>query len=286
MKNRRYIIIMLLAIQALWSSCAKDKFEDSIYDIVDPNLDELALWVRDSFVIPYNIEVLYRWEDMETDMSHNLVPPTRSYVQRFLQMVKGCFFDTYVHLVGKDMMNPVFPKQLLLLGTKAFSSDGTAVSGTADAGKKIVLYGVDEYYSRSKSRDTIQQYVHVMHHEFTHILNQQKAYPLAFKKITPASYTVSWFNESESSALSAGFVTPYAMAEPDEDFAETFSTYVDHSEVEWNNLLSRAPDSGRTLIQKKVEVIRTYMDESWHIDMDALRALIQESIHNVATGNY
>jgi substrate import-associated zinc metallohydrolase lipoprotein len=286
MKSRHYTAIALLAVLALWNSCARDKFEESIYEIVESPADELSAWIRDTFVIPHNIEVLYRWEDMETDMSHNLVPPTYSRVQRFLQMVKLCFIDTYVDLVGKDVINPVFPKQLLLLGTKAFSSDGTAVSGTADAGKKIILYGVDDYYSRYKSRDTIQQYVHVMHHEFTHILNQQKAYQLAFKKITPASYTVSWFNESESSALGAGFVTPYAMAEPDEDFAETFSIYVDHSEAEWNSLLSRAPASGRALIQKKLEVIRTYMEESWHIDMDALRALIQAAIHKVETGNY
>jgi substrate import-associated zinc metallohydrolase lipoprotein len=286
MKKVCYIIIMLLGMQALWSSCAKDKFEDSIYEIVEPRLDELALWVRDSFVVPYNIEVLYRWNDMETDMAHNLVPPTQSRVQRFLQMVKLCFIDTYVRLVGKDVVNPVFPKQILLLGTGAFSSDGTIILGTADAGKKVVLYNVDEYYFHSSSRDTIQRYAHTLHHEFTHILNQQKAYQLAFKKITPSSYTVSWINESDDSALSAGFVTPYAMAEPDEDFAETFSCYVDRSAAEWNTLLSRAPESGRALIQKKVEVVRTYMDEAWNIDMDALRDLIQQAMHDVANGNY
>jgi substrate import-associated zinc metallohydrolase lipoprotein len=283
MKQRYYIIILLALLS--WGACTEEKFEDSIYDIEEPRLDELATWVRDSFVIPYNIEVLYRWEDMETDMSHSLVPPTHGYVQRFLWMVKSCFVDTYVSLVGKDVVNPIFPKQLLLLGTPAFSSDGTITLGTADAGKKIILYDVDGYYSHYKSRDTIQKYAHTMHHEFMHILNQQKAYALAFKKITPASYTVSWFNESESSALSAGFVTAYAMAEPDEDFAETFSTYVDHSADEWNALLSRAPAAGRTLIEKKLEVVRTYMDESWHIDMDALRALIQQAINDVATGN-
>ncbi|MDR2131154.1 MAG: putative zinc-binding metallopeptidase [Odoribacteraceae bacterium] len=286
MKNKRYIIITLLALLALGSSCGREKFEKSIYDIVEPRLDELAQWVRDSFVTPYNIEVLYRWEDMETDMSHNLVPPTQSRVKRFLQMVKISFIDTYVRLVGKNVVNPIFPKQLLLLGTGAFSSDGTISLGTADAGKKIILYNVDEYYSHSKSRDTIRKFVHTMHHEFMHILNQQKAYQLAFKKITPASYTISWFNESETSALTAGFVTPYAMAEPDEDIAETFSNYVDHSQTEWDNLLSRAPASGRALIQKKVEMVRTYMEEAWHIDMDALRDLIQQSIQEVASGNF
>jgi substrate import-associated zinc metallohydrolase lipoprotein len=281
MKKILYIIIAFLAC-----SCAKEKFEDSIYEITEPQLDELATWVRDSFVTPYNIEILYRWEDMETDMSHNLVPPTHSRVQRFLQMVKLTFIDTYVQLVGKGVVNPVFPKQILLLGTPAFSSDGTETLGTADAGKKIILFDVDDYYLHFKSSDTIRRYVHVLHHEFTHILNQQKAYQVAFKKITPGSYTVSWFNVSDEDALNAGFVTPYAMAEPDEDFAETFSIYVDRTEADWNRLLSGASESGRALIQKKVEVVRTYMEESWKIDMDALRALIQQAMNNVSTGNF
>jgi substrate import-associated zinc metallohydrolase lipoprotein len=286
MKKILYIVIAFLGIQALWSSCAEERFEESIYDIVEPRLDELSLWVRDSFVYPHNIEVLYRWEDMQTDMSHNLVPPTQSRVQRFLMMVKTCFINPYIKLVGKDVVNPIFPKQLLLLGTGAFSSDGTVVIGTADAGKKIVLYDVDEYYLHAKSRDTIRKYSHTMHHEFGHILNQQKAYQLAFKKITPGSYTVSWFNESDSDALAAGFVTPYSMAEPDEDFVEIFSTYIDHSQAEWDTLLSGASASGRALIEKKVEIVRTYMEESWHIDLDALRALVQQAIATVESSNY
>lgn len=286
MKRICYIIIVLLSVQTLWSSCAKDKFEDSIYDIPEPRLSELDVWLRDSFVTPYNIEVLYRWEDIETDMTHNLVPPTQSRVQRFVQMVKLCFIDTYVQLVGINVVNPVFPKQILLLGTGAFSDDGAIILGMAEAGKKVVLYNVDEYYFHSTSRDTITSYVHTLHHEFTHILNQQKVYPLAFKKITPSSYTVSWQNESDENALTAGFVTPYAMGQPDEDFAETFSCYVDRSAAEWNSLLNAAPADGRALIQKKLEVVRTYMEEAWQIDMDALRALIQQAIHNVETGNY
>ena len=36
-----------------------------------------------------------------------------------------------------------------------------------------------------------------------------------------------------------------------------------------------AGEEGRAIIQEKLELIRTYMKESWNLDIDALRAAVQ-----------
>ena len=83
--------------------------------------------------------------------------------------------------------------------------------------------------------DTMTQYYfHTLHHEFTHILNQKIPYDRSYDLITESGYVSgNWYMNSDKAAHQAGFVTPYAMAEPVEDFAEMLSKYVTVSESEW-----------------------------------------------------
>lgn len=286
MKRVLYSIIILISFQALWMGCSENaKFDDTIYDIKDPVWNEVDKWIFENYVEPHNIEVLYRWKDIETEANKNLIPAKMDTIVPFLKMVKHGWIDTYLELCGDEVMNPIFPKQIMLLGSAGWNEDGTKTQGTAEGGKKVVLYELEVY--DPKDRENVLHYIRVLHHEFTHILNQKKEYSLAFKQITPNSYSATWTGNSESTARSLGFVTPYAMAEPGEDFAEVVAEYVTNTPESWEKLLSGvSSEAGRGFILKKLDMVRTYLDESWGIDIDKLRSLVNNAINDVVQGNY
>ena len=65
------------------------------------------------------------------------------------------------------------------------------------------------------------------------------------------------------------------MVEPREDYAELYSQYIVDTDEDWNRKMRLAGEEGRAIIQEKLELIRTYMKESWNLDIDALRAAVQ-----------
>jgi substrate import-associated zinc metallohydrolase lipoprotein len=305
------IYAMALTVSLVYlSSCNNDEISSrSIYDTggEEEPLNKVGQWILDSFVKPYNIEVMYRWSDYETDMTKDLTPPTEDTVVPFLKVVKKVWMDVYEELAsvpaegisGGDVMKPVFPKQLLLIGSEAFNDDGSAVMGAAEGGRKITLTALDLFnpkfmtslsggktqndYGRALNEDN---YIHTLHHEFCHILNQKKDFPITFQEITSSSYTAQWTSETRAGARTLGFVSPYAMAAPGEDFAETLSMYIINTPERWNAQFNVANNAGVPLIAQKLGLVRTYMLENWGIDLDVLRELTLKAIDDVENGNY
>nr|MCR5519022.1 hypothetical protein [Bacteroidales bacterium] len=87
------------------------------------------------------------------------------------------------------------------------------------------------------------------------------------------------------------------QSEHREDFAELLSEYIVHSPEWWEAQLAQAntetaqvrkenPDApnGRDVIKTKIEIVRTYMSESWGIDIDVLRDIIGRRLNDVETG--
>jgi substrate import-associated zinc metallohydrolase lipoprotein len=244
-------------------------------------LSETGRWVYDNFVVRYNIEVIYEWRDGETNQSLNLIPPREQDVVPFMRMLHTGWMMPYIELCGEAQMKPIFPKQVQLFGSGGYSNS-TKVQGTAEGGKKLILYDLDNY--RSGVREDVKNYIRIMHHEFGHLLNQWKDYPLSFKSITPDVYTQTWYNES--AFLNKGFVSAYAMVEPDEDFVETLAQYVTDTPAEWAELLAGASAAGLLKIENKLATVRTYMEENYGVDIDLLRALVTQRIDDVTQGNY
>lgn len=118
-----------------------------------------------------------------------------------------------------------------------------------------------------------------MHHEFTHILNQKTPYDTSFDQITESGYkSGDWYNVTDHNAHIAGFVTPYAMSEGKEDFAEMMAGYVTMSAKDWEAILEDAGDTklsdnltARQAIEQKLQIVRNYMQTSWGFDIDDLR---------------
>src|SRR5690606_1456793 len=114
-------------------------------------------------------------------------------------------------------------KQYVLFGSVLYNSNNSVVLGTADAGRQVTLYDVNNFNVYDVNSDNgVKSKLRTIHHEFTHILNQNVIIPTEFVEVTKADYYSDWTNSqnTETVAKSLGFVSRYARMVYTEDFAE------------------------------------------------------------------
>jgi substrate import-associated zinc metallohydrolase lipoprotein len=182
-------------------------------------------------------------------------------------MLKTVWIDPYIRIAGLDFFNSLTPKQLLLVGSEAWNSS-TRTVGTAEGGRKIVLYEIDHFDTTNRTR--LIRYMKTIHHEFTHICNQTKRYDPDFEKIATDGYRgADWHNESDQVSYDKGFITPYATASPAEDFAEMVGVMLTHTYAEWNDILDNKPTTvvGKETLRKKETMVLNYYKDVWGFDI-------------------
>lgn len=276
-KNIYAILLAFVASFALMSCSDDDPSSESIFPTTSPKRDAFDKWLLENYTFPYNVEMKYKMEDIESDMKYHLVPADSAKTAKLSIIMKYLWFDAYNEVVGPDFIKENMPRTIHFIGSPAYNSEGTMVLGTAEGGLKITLYMVNSLDDKTlKNYDTMNKYYfHTLHHEFTHILNQKIPYDQSFKLITESGYVSGdWYTISDKTAHQAGFITPYAMVEPLEDFAEMLSNYVTMSQSEWNAILADAGTTGAASISAKLDIVRNYMQESWNVDIDKLRAAV------------
>ncbi len=278
MKKNIYAILLAFVASFALMSCSDDEpSSESIFPTTSPKRDAFDKWLLENYTFPYNVEMKYKMEDIESDMKYHLVPADSAKTAKLSIIMKYLWFDAYNEVVGPDFIKENMPRTIHFIGSPAYNSEGTMVLGTAEGGLKITLYMVNSLDDKTlKDYDTMNKYYfHTLHHEFTHILNQKIPYDQSFKLITESGYVSGdWYTISDKTAHQAGFVTPYAMVEPLEDFAEMLSGYVTMSQSEWNAILADAGTTGAASISAKLDIVRNYMQESWNVDIDQLRAAV------------
>ena len=276
-KNIYAILLTFVASFALMSCSDDDPSSESIFPTTSPKRDAFDKWLLENYTFPYNVEMKYKMEDIESDMKYHLVPADSAKTAKLSIIMKYLWFDAYNEVVGPDFIKENMPRTIHFIGSPAYNSEGTMVLGTAEGGLKITLYMVNSLDDKTlKNYDTMNKYYfHTLHHEFTHILNQKIPYDQSYKLITESGYVSGdWYLIPDKTAHQAGFITPYAMVEPLEDFAEMLSGYVTMSQSEWNAILADAGTTGAASISAKLDIVRNYMQESWNVDIDQLRAAV------------
>lgn len=276
-KNIYAILLAFVASFALMSCSDDDPSSESIFPTTSPKRDAFDKWLLENYTFPYNVEMKYKMEDIESDMKYHLVPADSAKTAKLSIIMKYLWFDAYNEVVGPDFIKENMPRTIHFIGSPAYNSEGTMVLGTAEGGLKITLYMVNSLDDETlKDYDTMNKYYfHTLHHEFTHILNQKIPYDQSYKLITESGYVSGdWYLISDKTAHQAGFITPYAMVEPLEDFAEMLSGYVTKSQSEWNAILADAGTTGAASISAKLDIVRHYMQDSWNVDIDQLRAAV------------
>jgi len=296
-KNILFIVPMMLMALGL-TSCEKDEIKaESVITADSYTQNDFDKWLEANYINPYNIDFKYRYEEIESDYNYYTVPADMKNSIMMAHILKHLCLDTYDEVAGVEFTRQNFPKMFYLIGTWEYRNNGTYVLGTAEGGKKILLAGINFLSQYVNSVESLNYYyIKTIHHEFTHILNQTKEYTPDFKQITGSSYVAdSWSEEPfNTNYLKRGFISAYAQMEDREDFAEMLSEYVTHSPAWWENQLDAAngiydsreqgTTTGAALIQMKLDVARAYMNDSWGIDIDNLRDVIQRRQREVASG--
>ena len=267
MKKLIYSIPLILAALAAWS-CQRDLIEEeSVIKDSTVEMNDFDRWLEVNFLKPYNIEFKYRYALNESDMGFYTVPADVNSSIIYAHLVKYLCIDTYDEIAGVTFTRSYFPKMFFLIGTWEYRNNGSIVLGTAEAGKKIMLAGVNElplvldYYEGAELDDYLNTYyIKTIHHEFTHILNQTKDYPTEFKTLTPNDYVQDAWNDAlyRGKNLPLGFISNYARKEDREDFAELLSMYVTNTPAQWAAWMEAAsvdeegnPASGADIITSK-----------------------------------
>lgn len=365
MKKYIYSLMLTAGLAAGFVSCSEDEIEGTIFDtteeVLDPNSFTYALdkFAEENFLVPYNMRFLYRIEDIETDMTYNLVPATYEKSIEMAALMKYLWLDVYKENVpDKAFLAKYAPKMLQLLGSPAYNpTSGTETVGLAESGVKISLYKVNEL-DVNNIEDLNEDYFKTMHHEFSHILHQTKVYPESFQEISIGNYDgFGWQDRADVEARTLGFVTPYGSSGVSEDWVETIANYIVKNDTEWNKILEDAkydyeretvktedfnandptiawyepvtavdgsiieyevvyysvsrdengdpiwntdPETGEqtlvyvenddvdgpAVIEQKLEMCKTWLKESFSIDLDVIRQAVQERQYLMENGEY
>lgn len=281
--KKLYIINLLALVLFAFSACKKDEKLSTNLDAIDQNnLPKTALdkWLDANFVVPYNIEVKYRWDPFELNLSKDMVPPLEDQVEPAMQTVTDVWIKPYEKVGGADFMKLNAPKQFVLVGSPEFNDDGTITLGTAEGGRKIVLYVIN--YFDHTNPGNVKQMIQVIQHEFTHILNQKAAVDPAFSLITKADYTANWYNFGLDEARSLGFITQYSRDNPVEDFAEMVANMLMMGSYEYNNIVNALPADPQTKLRAKEQIVVTYFKSAWNIDFYELQRQVQAAVQATA----
>lgn len=276
----KYLQLALLLIVLLGvTSCSEDKLGSSVITIPEEPTSPIDTWIRGEITNPHNVEILYKWKDVETDLGKNLVPPREDVVLPFLEVIKKVWIDVYVEIAGKDFFNRLTPKQILLIGSANFNNDGTITQGTAEAGRKIVLYEVNDFTTENLPK--FLRFFHVIHHEFAHITHQNVMFDESiYGNITPGGYRSDWQNETDAIAKSQGFISQYARLNPNEDFVEMVATMLTTTREQWDATIDGAGAGTEALRTKEEFVVSYYMTE-WNIDLYKFQERMAEVIAEV-----
>lgn len=307
---KRVIIGLLGMLTIGFISCRKKDIPDniSINGLGGDVWQKTALdkWLYDSITSPYNIEMKYKWDMTEFDFVFTLVPPREDVVIPVTQSVLRLWIDTYNKAAGTNMfMKQYAPKQVVLSGSPALNKDGSGVAGLAEGGLRILLFSMNTYNSKNRAR--VEEMAQLIHHEFTHILNQKKAYPPSFEKITADAYLPGSWNQVNATTdppFRYGYVSNYGRSQPGEDIAEIVAWMLvwgkdgyekriadflasrpaknaGESDVDYNirigPILAKNKDGIAKLRQKEALIVQ-YFKDSYKLDLYYLQTLVQESI--------
>lgn len=251
----------------------------------------LDTWLYDNMVVPYNIEVKYRFDRYELALEKTLTPPREDKIIPVMEMIKKTWIEPYEQIAGPTFIKKLSPKQFVLVGSPEYNSNGTITLGTAEGGRKIVLFLINNFDKANKP--VVKEMLHTIHHEFGHILHQNIMYPEEYKRIT-TSYTASWNDFSLADARSRGYITEYARSNPDDDFVEMLSIMLIEGRTNFNALVNGVvlPDpadptktvpntTAQAALRQKEQVLVRYFKESWNIDIYALQARAETAINSL-----
>jgi substrate import-associated zinc metallohydrolase lipoprotein len=296
--NTQKIVFFFCIIFSL-ASCKKESLGD-VENIPGLGGDTWATspidtWINDNLTVPFNIAVKYKWDQFELSLNKTLVPPKEDKIIPVLSAVKKVWIDTYIAETDSLFMKKYVPKFFALCGSASWNTDGTITLGTAEGGRKVVLYVLNDFRTKAMSgfvpsdSFNIKQMFHTIEHEFGHILHQTVMYPQAYKSISVGFYTSNWNNVSDRDANRDGFVTAYAESAPDEDFVEMIAMMLVEGKGGFDAIVNSIPAGTSTnnvtqaqaisRLRQKEAIVVSYFKNTWGIDFYSLQTRVRAQVN-------
>lgn len=280
-------LLYILAILLTFNSCKKDESLD--VDMKKYNSDVLIQndvdrWITNELVNPFNIEVVYRFNRNLTDVSRDISPAELSKVKPIMEAVLNGYLKPYEKIAGKAFIKTFTPKQYVLYGSVSYNPNNSVTLGTADGGRRVVLYDVNNFkIDDVESESGVRRKLRTIHHEFTHILNQNVIITPEFTEVTKADYYTDWTNAANTEAIakSMGFVSRYARSQYTEDFAEMVAHLLVQGQIWFDNYAMTASPSAQRKLRRKEELVVQYFKNAFGINFRDLQAEVQNSLKNI-----
>jgi hypothetical protein len=288
--SKIFLFILLLGLMA---SCKKD---DDLGDVENiPGLGgdtwtptALDEYLYETLTETYNVAVKYKWDHSELELNKMLTPPREDKIIPTVDAIKKVWIDNYVAEAGLDFMRRYIPKFFVLVGSASWNTDGTITLGTAEGGRKVVLYVLNDFRVKGmpgyvpQDSLNVKQMFHTIEHEFGHILHQTTYYPPEFKQISVGGYTSNWNNVFDGDANEMGFITAYAMSQPDEDFVEMISMMLVEGKAGYEAIINNIGSAeARGKLRAKEAIVVNYFKDVWGIDFASLQARTRASIEEL-----
>lgn len=254
-------------------------------------------WIFDSLTVPFNISAKYKWDQSELLLDKTLVPPREEKVIPVLNSIKKVWINNFVEEGGLLFFKNISPKFLILSGSGAYVN-GAKIVGTAEGGRKVVLYDINNFtvkgmpnYQPADSAIVLQLFETIFH-EFAHILDQNVIVPVEFSASSASSYTSDWLNVTPTDALFSGFISPYSISGKAEDWAEMVAILLVKGKPWFDNQVKSINYTGTTangitaaqararLLHKEASIV-AYFQQSWNIDFYKLQVKVKKSINQL-----
>jgi substrate import-associated zinc metallohydrolase lipoprotein len=278
-----YLIVNMALTLALFVSCAKKEVlpDTPIVGLGGDTWAKSAIdtYILQNFTNTYNIEVKYKWDPYETDITKTLSPVVESQVIPALEVVKKIWIEPFDKIAGAGFIKKYSPKQFVMVGSAQYNSDGTITLGEAEGGRKITLFVIN-YFSKNNLPE-VKRMMHTIQHEFAHILHQNILYPASFKQLNPEWYTATWYNNTDFDAHQQGLVTVYAKAAPDEDFVETIAYLLVEGQAKFDQIVANTNSKAAGILRQKEAIIVSYFKTNYGIDFRALQAETKTAIERL-----
>lgn len=285
----KILAVIFIVLSTLTTSCYKDESLESPVKTQTPSTDPIDIYIQTNFVDAYGVAVRYKFVDRYVDPDKRVAPPLREVVEPTLDFLTQFWIEPYIGVQnGRRFFENHVPAEVVLIGSLMYNDDGTVTLGTADAGARITLTDVNSI--DLDNQDWLFLQLNVIYHEFAHIVHQRYNLPTNWQQISPEGYTSvgSWYTLSDEEALQRGFVTPYATANFNEDYAETVAHIVflpDFYEryiIDEENCTTddcTARNEGRALIRRKYVSVLTQYEQVTGVDLLDVRAIVQDRIN-------
>jgi substrate import-associated zinc metallohydrolase lipoprotein len=274
MMNSMKKIALLMALVAVATTCNKDDLNpDSVLLGMGGDMwerTELDDWLYNEFVLPYNIDVKYKWDPFEVNVKNNYAPVKEEKVKELMNAIKKVWIEPYEKEGGAGIIKQTSPKRYVLIGSNEYSGAGAATTnGTAEGTNKITLFHVNNFDVLSDKE--LKDRMGTVHHEYGHTLAANILYPEEWKAICRDFYVgiSTWSNSAMTDALAmqSGFVSRYARANPEEDWAETISSILVEGRAWFDKRVSDAGEEGGARLRAKESILVGYMKSNWGIDL-------------------